>query len=239
MTEYIGVDGCRAGWIAVTERDAVFEFRVFGTMRQLLDGHPQAELVLVDIPIGLPWKQCPSRPCDTAARAKLRAPRASSVFPAPSRLAARAGDIATAQQLNQAEVGRKLSQQAWGICKKIAEVDELLLADPVARGKMREIHPEICFWALAGERAMQHAKKTLAGIEERVAVLASHEPRTQQALAAALAKFPLKKDVQADDVLDALVAYVTARAGRARLQALVGVGPDRDEQGLPMEIMYL
>jgi predicted RNase H-like nuclease len=112
MTKYIGVDGCRAGWITVTKRDAEFEFGVFGTMSRLLDGAPQAELVLVDIPIGLPWKQCPSRPCDTAPRKKLRAPRASSLFPAPSRAAARADSLAMAQHHNQAEVGRKLSQQA-------------------------------------------------------------------------------------------------------------------------------
>jgi predicted RNase H-like nuclease len=39
-----------------------------------------------------------------------------------------AGSIAMAQQHNQDEVGRKLSQQAWGICKKIAEVDQLLIS---------------------------------------------------------------------------------------------------------------
>jgi len=40
MTKYIGVDGCKAGWIAVTERNADFEFGVFGTMSRLLNGHP-------------------------------------------------------------------------------------------------------------------------------------------------------------------------------------------------------
>lgn len=239
MTKYIGVDGCKAGWFAVTERGGGFEFGVFETMGQLLDGHPQAELVLVDIPIGLPCKQCPSRPCDTAARSRLRAPRASSVFSAPSRPAARADSIATAQHLNQAEVGRKLSKQAWCICKKIAEVDQLLIAHDAARSKVREIHPEICFWALNDQVAMLHPKKSSDGIAERVMVLTRFEPRTADALAAALKKYPLKKVVQADDVLDALVAYVTARVGLENLKRLGGPGPTGDEEGLPMEMLHL
>ena len=174
--------------------------------------------------VGLPWKQCPSRPCDKAARAKLRAPRASSVFPAPSRAAARAG--------------RKLSQQAWGICKKIAEVDGLLLGDAAARRKVREVHPEICFWALNNQAAMRHPKKTSAGIAERVAVLTPFEPRTADALAAASKKYQ-KEDVQADDILDALVAYVTARVGLDKLKRLQGLGPTHDEKGLPMVMLHL
>ena len=238
MTKYIGVDGCKAGWIAVTERDADFEFGVFDTMSRLLNGYPQAELVLVDIPIGLPWKQCPSIPCDTAARKELRSPRASSVFPAPSRAAARADSLAMAQQHNQTEVGRKLSQQAWGICKKIAEVDHLLIGDAGARSKVREVHPEICFWALNDQVAMLQPKKTPAGTAERVAVLRRYEPRTADVLAAASKKYP-RKDVQADDILDALVAYVTARVGLDSLKRLQGPGPTHDEEGLPMEMLHL
>jgi len=147
MTRHIGVDGCKSGWFSVTERAGAFEFAVFPNMPALLGRYPVAELVLVDMPIGLPWKDCPSRPCDTLARSKLGPPRASSVFPAPSRSAAGAATIAAAQSVNQANVGRKLSQQAWGICRKIAEVDQFLLTHPAARAKVREIHPEICFWA--------------------------------------------------------------------------------------------
>ena len=104
---------------------------------------------------------------------------------------------------------------------------------------MREIHPEICFWALNDQVAMRHPKKSPAGIAERVEVLTRVEPRTDAALAAALKKYPLKKVVQADDVLDALVAYVTARVGLKNLRQLRGVGPTHDEEGLPMEMLHL
>jgi predicted RNase H-like nuclease len=51
-------------------------------------------------------------------------------------------------------------------------------------------------------------------------------------LAAASKKYP-RKDVQADDILDALVAYVTARVGLDSLKRLQGPGPTHDEEGCP------
>jgi len=44
--------------------------------------------------------------------------------------------------------------------------------------------------------------------------------------------------VQADDVLDAAVAFVTAEARGGELVPLVGM-PPHDEIGLPMEMLYL
>ena len=72
-----------------------------------------------------------------------------------------------------------------------------------------------------------------------VEVLTRYEPRTADAFVAASKKYPLKKDVQADDILDALVAYVTARVGLDNLQRLQGPGSTHDEQGLPMEMRHL
>jgi predicted RNase H-like nuclease len=57
LGKFIGVYGCRAGWIAVTDDGGQLTFQIFTTMRELLDAFPEAELVLVDIPIGLPWRE--------------------------------------------------------------------------------------------------------------------------------------------------------------------------------------
>ena len=46
---------------------------------------------------------------------------------------------------------------------KIREVDSLLRESAKARRAVREVHPEICFWALAGGRPMRHSKKTERG----------------------------------------------------------------------------
>lgn len=48
----------------------------------------------------------------------------------------------------------------------------------------------------------------------------------------------LRKKVQADDVLDAAVAFVTAEASRGKLTSLTGE-PSHDPRGLPIEMLYL
>ncbi len=124
---YVGVDGCRAGWLSVSDSGGALQYAVFDTIRELVQAHSDAALILLDIPIGLPSAACPVRPCDAAAR-RILGNRACTVFSAPSRPAAHARNAAEARVTNIKELGSSLSEQAWGICKKIAEVDELLLA---------------------------------------------------------------------------------------------------------------
>ena len=165
---------------------------------------------------------------------RLGASAPSSVFPAPTRAACRAKDIAEGRRLNITEIGRSLSAQAWGICDKVAEVDNLLLIDVAARRRVREIHPEVCFWALNGRRPMQHSKATKEGVAERMALLTRHEPRSAALLDVVLRE-RRRKDVQANDVLDALVGFVTAQA--EIVQRLQG-DPACDQRGLAMEMLF-
>jgi predicted RNase H-like nuclease len=206
-------------------------------MRELLDHHHDANLILVDIPIGLPSKGTPSRPCDTAARLLLGR-RRSSVFSAPSRFASRALDIADARQRNIAELGKSLSAQAHAICLKIAEVDQLLLTDHSLRNRVREVHPEVCFWALNGRAPLQHAKKERAGREERIGLLSRYEPGTS-VLLDQVRRAHRRAEVQDDDAPDALVAYVTASRGMSlgHLQSVCST-PSFDAEQLPMEMLY-
>jgi predicted RNase H-like nuclease len=159
------------------------------------------------------------------------------VFSAPSRPAAHAADIASARFSNVSELGSSLSAQAWGICKKIAEVDDFLLTTPEAWGKVREMHPEVCFWSLNGRRPMPHSKKSRQGVAERLAVLEAIEPRTRSLYEQVMDE-TLRKDVQRDDILDALVGCLTARAIATDDYLRLSGDPDRDERGLPMEMIY-
>ncbi len=232
----VGVDGCQAGWIAVTALDgAGLTYRVHSSFSELLASWSGADRILVDIPIGLPWRDCPSRPCDGQARALL-GPRASSVFSPPSRRASRAADIVQARAWNLDEVGRSLSAQAWGICRKIVEVDQVLLGNPGASRKVIEIHPEVCLWGLNGGRPMRYRKSKAEGIKERLALLSTWHPEAENLLNRALHE-TRRKDVQSDDVLDALAAHVTGRAVSSELRRLVGV-PSEDDQGLPMQMLF-
>jgi predicted RNase H-like nuclease len=84
---------------------------------------------------------------------------------------------------------------------------------------------------------MKHNKRTGKGINERIALLKEYESQTEQFLAYILDR-ELRRNVRADDILDALVAFVTSCASKSQLQNLRGL-PASDEKGLPMEIVYV
>ena len=98
-------------------------------------------------------------------------------------------------------------------------------------------HPEVCFYGLNARRPMAYAKRSKAGAAERLTVLTAHEPRTR-ALLERLLREHRRKDVQADDLLDSLVGYVTAPAETAAIQRVQG-SPACDDHGLPMEMLHL
>jgi len=157
------------------------------------------------------------------------------VFPAPCRTAIYAESYERANVINKKMTGRGLSLQTWNIIPKIREVDMLLSNDESARLKVREIHPEICFWALAGY-PMEHSKKRREGLLERIQVLKSIYPHTDDIIRQALSTYR-RREVARDDILDALSAAVTAMVG---VQKLVSISeePEFDSRGLRMEIMH-
>ncbi|MGC2208827.1 MAG: DUF429 domain-containing protein [Candidatus Korobacteraceae bacterium] len=180
----------------------------------------------IDIPIGL---FDGSRACDKAARRLLGQPRGSSVFPAPCRAALAAKTHADASATNLRLTGRGLSQQAWGIAPKLREVDDAIT--PECQQWAFEVHPEVCFWAMAGERPMAHRKKIPAGVDERLALLSFVFPDIERHL------LHRPSGVSRDDLLDAAVAAWTAlRLHRG--QARQVCEPERDGRGLAARIWY-
>lgn len=171
MALICGVDGCRGGWVAVQENLDAREISwcVVPTLRELATSKSPPQVIALDVPIGLPDKG--SRACDLEARQLLGRGRASSVFPAPIRPVLQASSHAEANAAGAAVDGRRLSIQTWSIIPKIREVDELLRAENGLRTKVREVHPEICFYFMAGHRPMQFAKTIRAGRYERRSLL--------------------------------------------------------------------
>jgi predicted RNase H-like nuclease len=141
-----------------------------------------------------------------------------------------------ASERNYSLTGRRIGVQTWAISPKIREVDQFLRAKPEAREKIREIHPEVLFWALNGRRSMSHKKSHRAGFEERVEVLRRCFTRTDNLVREALSTFP-RNVVARDDILDASAAAVTALLGNGAL-ATIPEQPERDAFGLPMEMVY-
>ena len=240
-SEFVGVDGCPSGWFSIGfDSLGGYELKVFPAFGELVDYYDDAKLILVDIPIGLP--EAPGgRECDSKAR-KVLGDRRSSVFSAPTRqtvvqAANSPGDYECANAMERAVAEKGISKQAFAIAPKIAELDSLLLSrDPNTTPKVREVHPEVCFWALNKREPMKHQKKIKKGRDERMGVLDCKEPRTKAFYKEALTQFP-RKCVARDDILDALVAAVTARCGHGRLRT-IPEWPPTDCKGLPMEMVY-
>ncbi len=75
---------------------------------------------------------------------------------------------------------------------------------------VREMHPEVCFWALNKKMEMDHSKKTIEGVNQRLNILSKFHNNSSAILDSSLAKY-LRKEVAKDDIIDALVGAVTAK----------------------------
>lgn len=187
-------------------------------------------IVAVDIPIGL--LEAGGRLCDQGARRALAPRRTSSVFSAPIRPALDALTHAEASEARARVEGKRMSIQAFRLLPKIREVDQALRARPGDAGRVFEVHPEVSFARLNGGIPLAHSKKTAAGRAERLA-------RLVPAFGDAPARFVAertKKDVAADDVLDAFAALWTARRIAAGTAEALPPDVPRDAFGLPMAI---
>ena len=232
---YVGVDGCRGGWVAARLTDHMPPvIDVFEDLRSLWEAHGDAELILIDMPIGLPSEGVEERRCDVAAR-RLIGPRSASVFRVPCRQALRASSYEAACEINEAHTGKRLSKQIWNIMPSIRALDDLLREIPEARGVIRESHPEVIFRALAGE-PMRRNKHHDEGFTDRLAVLEMLVPGAVALVDEITLNNPTRILDRAD-VVDALALAITARPGPGPLLSMP-FEPPRDDEGLPMEIVY-
>ena len=116
---------------------------------------------------------------------------------------------------------------------KIVEVDACLRADHVRREIVREVHPEVSFFFLNGERHMNTAKKKADGQVERLAVLRKW---TGEAIVDALTQ-RRELGCKADDIVDAVVALWTAERIACGTAISIPAKPPLDAYGLRMEMV--
>jgi len=233
MALICGADGCKGGWVVVEENlDArEISWRVVPTLRDLATGKSPPQIITLDVPIGLPDKG--SRACDLEARKLLGPGRASSVFPAPIRPILQASSHAEASAARAAVEGKRLSIQAWAIIPKVREVDDILRGDADLRARVREVHPEICFYFMAGRRPMQFKKKKRAGRDERRSLLVAEFGYVVDDALGDLRSL----GCAADDLLDAFAALWTARRIAKGTALTLPALPPRDRYGLMMEMV--
>jgi predicted RNase H-like nuclease len=192
----VGVDAARGGWIAVALEDGRFASAALERrFPEVLQRFPDATIVGVDVPIGLPALG-ERRRADIEARVVV-GPRRSSVFFTPSRAALEAPTYGAARA-----IAPSTSAQGWALRTAILDVDRV--RDP----RVREVHPEVSFAHLAGE-PLAFAKRTWNGHRERLTLLAGAGITIPERLDAGL--------VPADDVLDAtVVAWTATRIARGQ-----------------------
>jgi predicted RNase H-like nuclease len=226
-----GVDGCGNGWVVIAQSGKSIRAFVADSFTALLETLPSDALVAIDIPIGL--TNCGARLCDEAARRVLKAPRASSVFPAPIRPVLTAYSYIDALGICRDVNGKGMSKQAFAILPKIREVDETLRSAPDVRARVREVHPEVSFAYWNDRQAMALGKKSADGALERERLIDREWPNVR----AELRQHLPRKRVKRDDLNDAFAALWTARRiveGRA---ITLPAEPARDAFDLPMEIV--
>lgn len=250
MTVLAGADGCKAGWVAVIECDGVPAApQVFSRFDDLLEALGPDFILGVDMPIGLPERAGHGgRGPELAARIHL-GKRQSSVFSIPSRQAIYAEspdglswDEALAAHQRASAVARATSDpprgvsiQAFFLFPKIREIDAVMQVRPDLHDRIIECHPELAFWRLNGERAMDLPKKIKgrvnpAGMAERRDLLVrSGVPDT-------LFQAPVPRGSGEDDYLDAMACLMMARRHALGLAVPFPDPPLRDGCGIPMAI---
>ncbi len=153
------------------------------------------------------------------------------------RKAARQESYEEAKEKQEELTEGSLNRQTWGITPKIRKVDQFLLDTKAARDTIREAHPEVCFWAFAGEE-MEYSKTNdrAQAFWERVAVLRKVERYVYDHLWE-VGTGDLGGSPSNDDIVDAFAVALTARGDEEGLETLPGE-PEEDEEGLPMEMVY-
>jgi len=229
---FVGVDGCKGGWLACINIQGQVTFRIEKQLANLVAVLPPQSLMLIDMPIGFADAASPDRQCDKLARAALKPHRTSSVFPVPCRAAVYADSFENACELNRKELGKGLSKQSWAICPKIRELDAVVRSPQHV--DMRESHPEVVFakWQRA---PMKAHKATEDGHNQRIAMLQQIAPHLIAVLQDALRTMP-RKTASKDDVVDAF-ALMFAASNPEQLKALPAQ-QDADESGVSRQIWW-
>jgi predicted RNase H-like nuclease len=231
MTPVIGVDGCRAGWIAVIW-GSTLEHCLCPTFADVLN--LDGAIIAVDMPIGLP--ETSGRPGDREARAKL-GERQSSLFPIPARAAVMCDDFGDACAANAAssDPPKKVSRQCFNLFPKIREIDALMTQ--ALQQRVHESHPEVAFWAMNAEQPLALPKKIKS--QPSAPGLALRRDLLERA------GFPISKlppsiyprtIVGADDLIDACACAWVARRILKGENHRFPANPPRDARGLRMEI---
>lgn len=237
-SSFVGIDGCKGGYVAINITDDDFEIKMFENIAELCLEYSDSEAIIIDMPIGLPENVKDVRP-DSAAR-KVLSSRASCIFSTPCRQAIYEDEYTEASGTNRNILGKGLSKQSFAISNKIRDIDEFLYKEPQWRNKLVESHPEVCFAMINsndnGPEPIYDNKKTSIGIERRLDLLSRYYEKTYEIRDLIHSEVKYKKFK--DDVIDALCLAVTGMLGYENGFKSIPEYPMEDSMGILMQMVY-
>lgn len=225
---YIGVDGFKRGWIAVwIDTDGKRSFDILSEIKNLEELALNKPCVaMIDMPIGLP--NSGYRNCDLHARRTL-GKACNRVFLGARRFLLRPdliGDYAAANAFAKAADGKGVAKQLFCLLPKIKQLDDFM---NLSRAEtVREMHPELVFFRLSGNRYLD-SKKSKTGEAQRRRLLPNEGFAEIDQWYTRLRG----SGVKADDLLDACAGAIAAQNPN-RLEC----EPQFDSKKLPMDMWY-
>lgn len=227
---YLGVDGCRGGWIACILDHGELLLKRFDSLEALVDCYPEFDAFLIDMVIGLRSSANQLRP-DDLARKQLES-RASTIFPVPCRQAVYEESEEEQKQANIQVLGKSLAKQSISIIPKIRELDEFLERHPEYRNRILESHPELVFSRLRGS-VVWTRKREFTGFMERVNILDRY---LSGKFLTGLWEKAKEFKCNPDDLLDAVCLAVTAVLSAHGMCETIPENPEPDDKGLYMKM---
>lgn len=240
-TTIAGVDGCPDGWVVVlwtVDDPSRATARVCPDFATVLSLDAAPAIIAVDMPIGLPDRidGAGGRAPERLVR-PLLGQRQSSVFSIPPREAVMAPDYAAAREaaLARTDPPKSVAKQAFMIFPKIREIDCLMT--PALEDRVYECHPEVAFWAMNEEMALDLPKKIRGRPNPEGLALRRDLLRSGGLPDDVLDIDPRSLGrVGPDDVLDACACAWSARRVLGGAAHCFPPDPPRDGKGLRMAI---
>ncbi|MCW9707859.1 DUF429 domain-containing protein [Fodinibius salsisoli] len=233
----LGIDGCRAGWIAISLDEDNAGYWLLESQQALGDYFEEYDRIFIDVPIGLTDEEY-VRECDQELRDVLGADYQSSVFSPPIRRALHAPTYAEASMTSFETTGKKVTLQSWNITPNIRAVDQYLQEDESLREKVFESHPELLFQKLNGGNPILQKKATKKGLRHRLELLKKRSPFVDDFFRDIKEEYR-RNQVDEDDIVDAMALALYAGYSLDQEMKTLPEEPPTDSTGLTMAIHYV
>jgi len=233
----LGIDGCRAGWIAISLDEENAGYWLLESDAELGEYFEKFDRIFIDVPIGLTEDEY-VRACDEKLREVLGPDYRASVFNPPIRPALYAPTYAEASMTSFEITGKKISTQAWNITPNIKAVDQFLQQNTELRNKVFESHPELLFQKLNGGNSILQKKATKKGLRHRLSLLKKQSKFADDFFRDIKEEYR-RNQVDEDDIVDAMsLALFALRSVDGEIKTLPK-DPPVDSTGQVMAIHYV